>query len=202
MRGRGTKSNHERLDAIVAEYKRVIAPRRQKALARFRAMPDLETAIRIAALAVRDDGKMESHQCRVGRVALRRFERALQRRRAMIEAVTSFDELYQLLWSARARRVGRLTVYDTAIRIGRHLGLEPKAVYVHAGAAKGARELRLPIVGGCVEIRQLPPALRRLAPDEVEDCLCIYKGRFHRSPSLTGAGACNATLRRRSGGPC
>jgi hypothetical protein len=139
-------------------------------------MPDLKTAIHHAAMAIREDGKMESHQCRVGRVALRRFEEAIQRRRARIARVGSFDELFGLLWSVRVRRVGRLAVYDTAVRIGWHLGLEPEAVYVHAGAAKGARELGLPIADGRVERRDLPPALRPLASDEVEDCLCIYKG--------------------------
>jgi hypothetical protein len=193
-----TSTTPESLAAIVADYKASVRPRRRRAKRRFRDMPDLKTAIHHAAMAIREDGKMESHQWRVGRVALRRFEQALQRRRARITSVGSFDDLFDLLWSVRVRRVGRLAVYDTAVRIGWHLGLEPEAVYVHAGAAKGARELDLPTAGGLVERRDLPPSLRRLASDEVEDCLCIYKSRFGRCLARSAPRGCTA----RKNGPC
>lgn len=66
--------------AILADYRARIRPGRQGAEARYRRMPDLQTAIHHAALALREGGKMESHQCRVGALALRGFEAALQRR--------------------------------------------------------------------------------------------------------------------------
>lgn len=76
-----TPGKPDSLAAIVADYRARVRPGRRRARRRYRDMPDLKTAIHHAAMAIREDGKMESHQYRVGRVALRRFESALQRRR-------------------------------------------------------------------------------------------------------------------------
>jgi hypothetical protein len=48
-------------------------------------------------------------------------------------------------------------------------------VYLHAGTRRGARALGLDHGSDSVSPNQLPPALRRLQPHEVEDVLCIYK---------------------------
>lgn len=183
------------LDAIVDQYELEIAPRRREALARFKAMPDLQTVIHHAAMAIGPDGKMERHQRRVGEERLRLFEAALQAKRSQIARAKSFEELYALVWSNRFPRVGRLATYDTSIRIGVFLGLTPEVVYVHCGAANGACELGLLIVRGRVELRHLPEPLRRLSPDEVEDCLFIYKGRFdsHATPRRLQNGSCGSS---------
>jgi hypothetical protein len=74
--------------------------------------------------------------------------------------------------------IGPLTVYDTAHRIGACRGLSPKCVYVHAGVAKGAKALGLNPVHGKLALDQVPEELSELRPEQIEDCLCIYKDHF------------------------
>jgi hypothetical protein len=69
-----------------------------------------------------------------------------------------------------------LAVYDTATRVGAFLRLQPKRVYLHAGTRQGARALGFR-KRESLSARELPKALRRLSPDEIEDCLCIYKSQ-------------------------
>jgi hypothetical protein len=66
-------------------------------------------------------------------------------------------------------------VYDTAVRIGAYLGLEPDRVYLHAGTRRGARALGLGAGREWLEIRELPVQFRRLNGRRLEDILCIYK---------------------------
>jgi len=71
--------------------------------------------------------------------------------------------------------IGELYVYDTTLRLGGHLRLVPREVYLHAGTRRGARALGLDHRSDSVSPNQLPTVLRRLRPHEVEDLLCIYK---------------------------
>src|SRR6185503_10831870 len=90
----------------------------------------------------------------------------------------SFDALYDVTWSARPPGVGPLTVYDTAVRIGNFLHLQPKTVYLHAGARDGARALGPDLYARTLAKDALPIEMQCLTPDEIEDCLCIFKRRF------------------------
>ncbi|MBI1997211.1 MAG: hypothetical protein HYW03_03845 [Deltaproteobacteria bacterium] len=69
-------------------------------------------------------------------------------------------------------------VYDTALRIGARLGLEPERVYIHSGTRVGARRLGLDWRAKWIEPKDLPKPLRSLPPWQVEDILCIYKDWF------------------------
>jgi hypothetical protein len=71
--------------------------------------------------------------------------------------------------------IGELTVYDTALRIGAHFGLEPERVYVHAGTREGARALGFENRRTTIDMNELPEPLQRLSAREAEDMLCIYK---------------------------
>lgn len=66
-------------------------------------------------------------------------------------------------------------VYDTALRIGAKLGLEPERVYLHAGTRVGARALGLDWRAPSILSQDLPSQLRLLPAWQVEDLLCIYK---------------------------
>ena len=72
------------------------------------------------------------------------------------------------------RGIGELYVYDTALRIGAHLRLLPRQVYLHTGTRVGARALGLDDRTTSVSLSHLPVGLRPLQPHEVEDVLCIY----------------------------
>jgi len=69
--------------------------------------------------------------------------------------------------------VGDLTVYDIAHRIGARFGKVPERVYLHAGTRIGARAFD--ISGASFDPKILPQPFSRLAPSEIEDCLCIHK---------------------------
>ncbi|MBI4192845.1 MAG: hypothetical protein HY525_20220 [Betaproteobacteria bacterium] len=73
------------------------------------------------------------------------------------------------------RGIGELYVYDTALRLGAHLRLLPRQVYLHAGTRRGARALGLDHRAKSLAPTKLPAALRCLRPYEMEDVLCIYE---------------------------
>lgn len=82
--------------------------------------------------------------------------------------------------------MGALTIYDTAVKIGAHLGLEPTSVYLHTGTRDGARALGLDVRGGTIPIDSLPPEFARLDADEIEDCLCMFKADLRKLPGKRG----------------
>ena len=179
-------TDDHRLERLVGQYLRRFAPRRQAERERFAQMPDLATAIRDAALARRADGKCEDHQRRVGLRRLKPFERALQQARGDIAECQTFDDLHAIVSEHQTEGVGPLTVYDTAVRLGAYLGLAPEKVYLHTGTRKGARALGLEASSDHLEPDHLPLPLRRLAPDETEDFLCIFKDAFRGRLRLRG----------------
>ena len=71
-------------------------------------------------------------------------------------------------------------VYDTSLRVGAYLGLTPRFVYLHAGARAGAKALGLNAGTKKLAMSDLPHELQVLAPEEVEDFLCIYKKTMAR----------------------
>jgi hypothetical protein len=118
----------------------------------------------------------------VGVVRLRRFADRLLLRNDEIGRARDFDTLHHIVDECRMEGIGALTVYDTAVRIAAFLWLTPQRVYLHAGALSGARKLGVDVRDGVVDPEVLPREFRLLEPDEIEDCLCIYKDRFKREP--------------------
>jgi len=74
--------------------------------------------------------------------------------------------------------IGALMVYDTALRLGAFLQLEPDLVYLHAGTRDGAAALGVDRSRETVRAEELPAALQALHPHEIEDCLCIFKAQL------------------------
>ena len=171
---RGPKRFHS-LAAIVQDYIRRHRHKTIRELRYFRNLRSMEGAITEAGLARRPDGKRWSHQRRIPRGVL---ETATSRlRRANLRSARSFADLIARVNTAvrPVHGIGELYVYDTALRLGGHLRLLPREVYLHAGTRRGARALGLDHSSASVSPSQLPAALRRLRPHEVEDVLCIYK---------------------------
>lgn len=141
----------------------------------------LKDCIERAALALNKSGKKDPHQWRVPPAALNEFADILVRREAEIAGCKSFEELFAIVKAAAEHiwRHAELIVYDTAWRIAGRLGLEPEAVYLHAGNRIGARKIG--IMGhGPIPLKQFPPELWKLKPREIEDCLCMYKDGLPR----------------------
>jgi len=167
--------DEQRLNRLVDHYVRTFGDAHDADRARYRDMPDLETAIRSAALARTADGKREPHQRRIPVEVLSELEKSLQGLRTQLKSAKTFEDVFDLVQSQRIDGVGPLTIYDTAVRIGAHLGLAPERVHLHAGVAVGARALGLDTSSDTLAMSDVPAPLRRLSADDLENFLCIYK---------------------------
>jgi hypothetical protein len=94
--------------------------------------------------------------------------------------VRTFETLHGVVSKAIGpiHGVGKLMVYDTALRIGAYRRLSPNRVFLHADVREGAKALGLDSRPESLPMSTLPAALRNVAPAEAEDILCIYSSRF------------------------
>jgi hypothetical protein len=164
------------VDAYISDHRR----RAKATLTIYAHLPTLKDAVRRAAWAERPDRKREDHQRRLSRSSLGEAERRLDAN--PIRGVRSFEDLHAFLERTigDVPGIGELMVYDTALRIGARLGVEPRLVFLHAGTREGARALGLRTINGYLRPGELPAAFRRLSPREMEDCLCIFKADLKR----------------------
>jgi hypothetical protein len=136
-----------------------------------------------AAYGRTPSGFKHSHQQLLTDSALKAGVTAAREREAQLKAATEFETVFNI--ADKIMRaiygLGAMWRYDFAQRIGAILGVAPVTVYVARGALRGARNLGLVVVRGRVDRTDLPPALRALTSDEVEDFLCIYKKHLNRT---------------------
>jgi hypothetical protein len=163
------------LDRIVNDYIRTQRHYTVEEMMDFANEPNPSAAIRRAALCETNDGKRHPHQRRIHRALLEQVEAKLQAIRRKLSNASDFTALYGLVdeEAGSIKGIGALAVYDIAHRIGAYFGKTPQRVYLHAGVRVGARALG--IVGESFDPKILPKPFARLAPSEMEDCLCIYK---------------------------
>ena len=185
---------------IVRDYTSRYRESARRELRFYALQPSLEYAIREATLSRLPSGKRHPHQRRIPLRVLQSAERQLQAIAAQLRAARSFAELHRLI-ERRIKPIhgiGDLATYDIAHRIGAYLRREPEAVYLHAGTREGARALNLG--GRTIQLRELPPGLRKLSAAEIEDCLCIYKEALrHRGIGLAARARCFVPSRRGCG---
>lgn len=170
------------LDSIVERY---ITRKRDGALEElkdFQRLPSFRDCVRQAGLARRPDGKRFDHQRRIPPNALRAFTNMLLRKETALRSCRTFEALLGLIEteSLKLWKKAELTVYDTALRIGSYLKLEPEEVYLHRGTREGARALGFDSNRRSIRPDELPREFRRLKPLEIEDCLCIYEPDLRR----------------------
>lgn len=161
--------------AIVSDYIRRHRPKTTRELRYFRGLRTFEEALTRAGLAQRPDGRRWSHQRRIPGAVLEQATRRLHQ--AQLRRTRSFADLIARVNAAvrSVHGIGELYVYDTALRLGAHLQLLPREVYLHAGTKRGARALGLDHRVKSLAPTNLPTSLRRLRPYEMEDVLCIYE---------------------------
>ena len=192
----------------VEEYK---AHQREPAadeLGFYAAMPSLRKTIDCAARACTSWGGKHPHQQRLPRAALQEFAEALSTEVRSLCQARLFDEVHGMVSEVgeSIRDIGELAVYDTALRIGAKLAIEPTRVYLHRGTRVGATALGVGIRQSSVEVADLPRVFRQLKPHEIEDCLCIFKDFLSGKKSLEEVGCgcrgkgCNRPRRKKSGG--
>ena len=146
----------------------------------------LDEAIDIA-LGLRDNDRIPSHQCRVGRVALSRAGRLLKQRFRSLRKARNFEELHSILAriAAEVPRFGKLATYDIAHRLGIYFGMKPELVYLHAGTKEGASAIG--IFGSAVDLKKFPKPLQIMSATQLEDFLCICKSALQGSVSFNQA---------------
>ncbi len=164
---RSVSSLEEIVDCYVSQYRE----RASQTLQYYAQQPSLSDAVEKAT------DKRHIHQKRIPIKSLRQANSRLQLIVQEMSRCCSFTDLYQLVDREinSIARIGDLTVYDIAHRIGAKLGLAPKFVYLHAGTSEGAAYLDLRSPNGTLLCSALPNAFHRLSPAEIEDCLCICK---------------------------
>jgi len=168
------------LNDIVAAYVRDFRTDAAREQRWFAIQRTIEDAIWFAAVAQGPKGQRLSHQRRIPAALLAECSRRLLAAARSLSHSRSFDQLHQHVQSivGGIRGIGELYIYDTALRIGAKLGLEPTAIFLHAGTRDGAKALGFEPSRKTVSMSELPHALRALEPREIEDVLCIYKAQL------------------------
>jgi hypothetical protein len=139
------------------------------------------------------------HQRRVGGEVLAEAAPKLRIQAGALATAANFDALFAIVDDAVGAipRIGPLTVYDIAHRIGTRLGHAPERVYLHSGTSEGARALGISTRERAILLSSLPEPLHRLSPAQAEDFLCMHKkdiadivaGRPFSGPEGTCGGA-------------
>src|SRR6267142_128467 len=187
-------------DEIVSDYIREYRDDACAEMRFFEIQRSPSVAIRKAALCELSSGKRHPHQRRIPKALLEQSEAQLQAIGGKLANAADFSALHRLVEGeiGSIKGVGALTVYDIALRIGAHFGKAPEHVYVHAGTRTGARVFN--ITGDSFDPRILPKSFSRLAPSDIEDCLCIYKDelrdRTHSRTSRRKSGCAVANRQR------
>jgi len=169
-------------EMIVQHYKSEYRSGKAAELEVFRKHLSLQQAISLAGQAT-DGTHRFSHQFRLTKAALNSATAALLASVPAIQQCGDFEELIALIDDVVGGipGIGELYVYDTALRVGANVRIEPRRVYLHRGTRTGARALGLDGTRKSISPSHLPPALRELRPHEIEDLLCIYKGNLKRA---------------------
>jgi len=158
---------------MVNEYRRHHSPGHSHELEFFRGLSPDE-AVWHAALATNGGGKRYNHQRRLRKASMEQAKKALLGLVDHLSTLKPFDQLHDYLSELLLPipGLGKLYIYDTAIRLGAKFDTLPSSVYLHAGTRVGARALGLS--GDKARIKDLPAVLHILEPHELEDFLCIY----------------------------
>lgn len=173
--------NETEINRIVLRYKRLKVEKPDLQIEFCKSQRNLKNAIKVAAQSIDKNNHIHNHQKRVGRKDLNEFARVLCTRNRQIAKVKDFDELYRIVESLKIEDIGKLTIYDTAHRIGFFLNIFPDKIYLHSGTKKGAKNVigKLPRQEYIFQ-NELPPSFQRpdIEPWELEDILCsFFKGK-------------------------
>ena len=170
-----TGGSSDPLEAIVNSYLANNAQNEERYLRYYAVQPTLAEAVTKSTMAELLGGRRFSHQRRIPHSALTEAKEALLK--VDFSAVPTFDELHTLVAETIGpiRSIGPLTIYDTAHRIGAHLQKHPEFVYLHADVREGAKALGLDYREAKLPMSAFPEAFQKLRPEQVEDCLCMYK---------------------------
>lgn len=184
-------------NAFIRHYAANFRSNKEKELDWFERQPSFESAIINAADAKDERGKMCSHQYRVDKVSMKRAKEILLENIDDLEKSDSFHSLWLLMnyLIKPIKGIGEVYISDTALRIGAFLKIYSEKVYLHAGTRTGAERLKIRSSNkDWIELNKLPKDFQKLAMNEVEDILCIYKDDF-MNEKVDYAKSCSTKLK-------
>lgn len=98
----------------------------------------------------------------------------------------TFSEIINIVEKCKVRGFGELAIYDTAVRIGAFLKIEPDRVYLHAGTREGIKALEEKgyLAKGShkqksLSITEMPKSMHKLSADEIQHFTCAKKEELH-----------------------
>lgn len=108
-----------------------------------------------------------------------------------LRTLPTFELIYEAVKAMKIKGIGPLTIYDTATMLAFPDKKYPAAVYLHAGAKKGAEAIG--ITGRMAEKSQfvaLYPSFEQLSPAEIEKFLCVYRDKLMGEPGNKSRRGC------------
>ena len=195
-----------KLEEIIDDYKKKCLPDVENEIEWFTEPTTLNDQIDRACSSMMSWNKKHMHQASIPPVSLLSCATAIKNVHKNLKQCNNFDELHGLIASTIAnvnpRRIGRLTIYDIALRIGWNLKKCPDVVYLHAGTRIGAKVLIPKLTGYTLSIDRLPLAFQVLTPSQAEDVLCRYADDFADPRPFNAAesrgGCVKSRLRRKT----
>jgi hypothetical protein len=182
------RSEFKTYEEIVSDYKQYGDKEMSERAEFIKNSSSLRDAIISATLALDSKYIRHPHQWRISVTVLGEAKDALLKVEVDLLTCKNFDEIFNLIKKTIKKicGIGELAVYDTALRIGNYTDLLPKEIYLHAGARKGAKALKIKIKNSRTRIEDMPIEFRGLRAEQIENCLCIYKEDLERIRSALG----------------
>ena len=154
------------------------------------------------------------HQYRMQERDIYEAAEELQKNNIASGKYKDFEDLYDNVKKviSPCHGIAELTVYDTALRLGNHLGVLPNAkVYLTSGALEGYKRMTNKFyAGGILVIDRTTivgtfPELSSLTAYEIEDFFCVCKDFFEKANNTGGgvnsrikpAAKCQQVLKRK-----
>lgn len=173
-----------RINEVIHAYKENYGPDTERCTKYAKSQKTFVNALKAAALSVDENGIRDSHQNRISKLVLDLWYDAVVQNTMTLKKANNFDAIHEILEKARIKGIGKLTIYDTAIRIAAYKNIYPDKIYIHAGTKIGIKNLIGKTSSKYIFKSDLPKEFQRseITCAEIENLLCIYKDAF--SPSV------------------
>lgn len=127
------------------------------------------------------NGKKYPHQYRISKAILDKYKEKLLPLESEFMSYKNFDEIHELFKKHRIYGIGKLTIYDVALRVSQNYKIYPDYVYLHAGTKVGAlnagliKKFSRQETLNINDITEKLQWLKGVKPYLIEDFLCACK---------------------------
>ncbi|HNN82507.1 MAG TPA: hypothetical protein PKL30_26765 [Leptospiraceae bacterium] len=166
------------LKSLVEEYKKKYLIERQREQKAYTLNRTLEDVVNNASLGKLSNGKKDLHARRIPLNLLRQANKRLMKKVPDLKKCKNFEELFLEVEKSIVdiKGIGKLTIYDIALKIGLFNKIFPEFVYLHSGALAGAKKIFKDRKGiKKLKREEFPLEMQELSCGDIENFLCIYK---------------------------